>query len=245
MHARHIVPFLLLFAWQAAPTADPRDRPARLLVWLGGGESSFDYQWWGTDCDGNREIESGTDVHQSTGVRVDGWPSPTVRVSTAIGQAGSGSSSSRSAVGAGLLAWEGLGAGVGLGWAAGAASVGYDGPAAYVRVGPLDGVHFRADLRAPTATPGVTGWVRAGLGYNLGRRHGASVFLGVSGVKAGTDEVAEGPDAEPPTMDRLAVFADVTFGLGRNVDLFAQGHISQAATQARGFALGALIRLAR
>lgn len=255
MRLRHVVPFLVLFAWQVAPPPRQPDRPPRLRLWYGGGWNSFDYAYWGwsgatcecPDC-GHRQREETKEENASAGLQLDAWPSPTVRVSGAAGAART-SGSAEAAFVAGLAAWEGPLVGLGLGWAAPAASrpnvTGFRGPGAYVRLGSLDGAHLRADLRAPTVTPGVTGWARVGLAYNQrGQRSGPSIFVGVSAVEAGPDTTyAEAPAASAMArLTRPAFFVDYLVPLGRNVDVFARGHL---AKKARGFGGGVALRLAR
>jgi len=181
MRLRHVVPFLLLFAWQVAPPTDPRARPSHLRLWFGRGTSSYDYAYWITGGGQCLEYEPGCDgcncaclrsaptypvqryearsKTSPAGIHVDAWPSPAMRVSAAYGSADMGMGSGPAFAG-GLVAWEGRHAGLGDGGASGPAQVGYEGLAAYARLGSLDGPQFRADLRAPTSTPGVTGWAR-------------------------------------------------------------------------------------
>lgn len=259
MHARHVVGFLLLFAWQVAPPAAPRDRLSRLRIWFGGGRSSYDYSYWGTaggecyDC----YCENRTPIRQrlydaadrttAYGIRADAWPSPALRVSGAYGSAGP-PDVRRPAFAGGLVAWEGRRAGFGGGWASGAARVRYDGLAGYARLGSLDGPQLRADLRAPTETPGATGWARAGFAYNTqGRRDDISVFFGISAVEAGPDTTYGSPESpvgrpsegETARLTRPAFFLDVTLPLSRSLDVFGRGHV---AKQAGGFGFGIALR---
>lgn len=263
MKLRHVVPFLLLFAWQVAPPTDRPDRPSRLRLWLGGGRSSYDYAYWGTGggqcldygpggCDGCNcaclrfaptypKRFDAKDETDASGVQVEAWPSPTLRVSAAyVGRADQPDRAAEYA--GGLVAWEGLRAGLGGGWTSGAAHVGYQGIAAYARLGSLDGPQFRADLRAPTATPGVTGWARAGFAYNQqGRHKNIAAFLGISAVEAGPDTAYQAyPGSSGARVTRPAFFADVSLPLRRRLDLFARGHF---AKKARGLGFGLALRL--
>jgi hypothetical protein len=183
------------------------------------------------------------DTVHTLGAQADAWVSPTVRIAAATGVTSElihpdDIEPASALFAAGLFAWEGSTVGLGGGWAASSARVGYEGPSAYVRLGPLDGWHFRTDLRAPTATPGVTGWARAGLGYNLGGRSRTSVFAGLSAVTAGTDAIWPAdtvPRPPVPIADKLGIFADVTFGVGRRLAFLARGHL---AKKAGGFGFG-------
>jgi len=252
MYPRHVVTFLALLAWQTAPSG-PRDRPSRLRVWLGAGRGTFDFTYSGATsecvefvgCSCTREIlhpwrVDDTNETGSAGMQVDGWASPTIRISTAYGSASSrwaepDAGSGRSRFAAGLVAWEGAGVGLGAGWTVAAERLGFQGPAGYLRLGRADGAHFRADVRAPTATPGATGWAHAGLAYNQGRRGGSpEFFLGVSAVEGG---YAYGLWKR---LTRPALFADVVIPMNENAGVFARGH---AAEKARGFSLGLALRL--
>jgi len=262
MRLRHVVPFLLLFAWQATPPTESRDRPSRLRLWFGRGTSSYDYAYWVTGGGQCLEYEPGCDgcgcpclrwaptypvqryearsKTSTAGIQVDAWPSPAMRVSAAYGSADMGMGSSPAFAG-GLVAWEGRHAGLGGGGASGPAHVGYEGLAAYARLGSLDGPQFRADLRAPTVTPGVTGWARAGFAYNQqGRQKNIAIFLGISAVEAGPDTAYPTDRGSALAVTRPAFFADVALPLGRHLDLFGRGHF---AKKARGLGFGLALRL--
>jgi len=249
MQLRHVVPFLLLLAWQSAPTPGPRERPGAIRLLVGLGVSSADYQYWGWEgstCDcpscGYPEIEKGRDQSSSVGVGADVWVSPTARVSAAAGASGMEHGGSRPAFAAGLVAWEGAWLGAGAGWATAAERAAPGGPAAYLRVGPLDGPQLRADLRAPTVTPGVGGWARAGIASGSGR-HGEPVFfIGVGAVEVAQDTIYQYETPAPLLVARPAFVADASIGLGRNWDLFGRLHFGR---NARGFALGAALRAGR
>ena len=251
MHLRHVIPFLILFAWQAAPTGTPADGPSNVRLSLGGGSIIFSYGYWGLSsgegfCNGcncvsgesTPEVQEGSYETDGGGAQLDGWTSPDLRVSAAAGL--SGPSQGRKPYAAALVAWEGRLAGFGAGWAAPADRVGYRGPAAYARIGPLDGLHLRADLRTPTTTPGVTGWAHAGLAYNQGRRSGMTVFLGVSAVEAGPDTIYQVVPALPATRTRPAAFVDVSFPVRQDVNVIARGHITERAS---GYGFGLAVRL--
>ncbi len=230
MHIRHVVPFLLLFAWQVAPDPGLRDRPSRFKLWLGGGGSSFDL-WEVTTCDGSTYMEK--ESRSGWGIQADGWPAPTVRVSGAYAR-----TEGRDQL-AGMVAWEGSFAGLGAGWAGGPDRLGESGPSAYFRLGPVDHAHLRAEMRSPTPLPGVAGWARAGLAGNMGQRRGGSFFAGVAVVKACRDDPCP-QTSPPPTADRLAAFLEAELPLGRSLGVFGRFHVGPST---RGFALGASLRL--
>ncbi|MEK7668116.1 MAG: hypothetical protein AAB409_05660 [Gemmatimonadota bacterium] len=121
-----------------------------------------------------------------------------------------------------LLAWEGAAVGAGGGWTFGPERPVGGGLAAYLRIGPLDAVHLRAELRPVTATPGVTGWARAGIAVNQGQRGGVGGFVGMSVAPGGTDEVFADVPPRLNIGSRPAFFADATFGLGRALAVFVR-----------------------
>jgi len=259
MRLRHVVPFLLLFAWQVAPPTNPRARPSRLRLWFGRGTSSYDYAYWGTggggcinpdpaSCSGCTSfyptyplLNEARNKTSTAGIHVDAWPSPAMRVSAAYGWADLGGGNTPAFAG-GLVAWEGRLAGLGGGWASGSAHVGYEGLATYARLGSLHGPQLRADLRAPTATPGVTGWARAGFAYNQqGRQENIAIFLGISAVEASPDTTYQAyPGSTLARVTRPAFFADVTLPLGQHLDGFGRVHF---AKKARSWGFGLALRL--
>ena len=232
MRPRHIAPFLLLFAWQIASTRRPDDRPSRLQFWLGSGVSSFDVDE-NIDCNGRRYVE--TEETDGGGVRVDGWPSPSVRVSGAV------TTMRGTKAPLGLVAWEAKAFGAGAGWSGGPDRVGYEGPSAYLRFGPLDRVHLRAELRTPTSMPGVTGWARAGVAISPQRHRGGGFFFGVAAVKGCSGFPC--PQPRPPlTTDKLDAFAELTLAFGRSFGVFGAGHLGE---HTRGVGVGMMLRVAR
>lgn len=254
MHLRHVLPFLALFAWQVTPPDDPRDRSPRNRVWLGLGTRTFDYAYWGTaggEClsydDASCACTSRSPIRErryddkdkvtSVGMQLDVWPVPTARVSVAGGSAGSG----QPLFAAGLVAWEARLAGLGAGWAQAADGVDYQGVAGYLRLGPLDGAHLRAEVRNPTSMPEVSGWARVGLAISPGERSGsAAIFFGLSSVVGGPDTTyASHPGSAVARVTRTAFFADLLIPVNRDLEVFVRGHV---ATKARGFGLGVALR---
>ena len=272
MHLRHVAALLALFAWQVAPSSAPDERPHRLRLWLGAGRSSFDYAFWGTAGGQCLQWDPGCNCNLSecgcyctclrfaptyparresrphtsaSGIQVDLWPSSAMRISVASGRADQEDRWTVEGPGTyrgGLVAWEGPLLGLGGGAASGPDHAGYDGLSAYARYGSRDGPQLRAELRTPTATPGVTGWARAGFAYNQrGRRDDIAVFLGVGAVEAEPDTSRRAePGSESARATRPALFLDVAFPLGRKLDVFGRGHLGK---QARGGALGLALRV--
>ena len=220
MHVRHLVPFVILMAWQAAPSG-------RFRVAFGSGASNYlhDIQWYDSDlnCDysGCNCFESPPYTHhgtedqsyKSTGVQLEAWPSNSIRVTGSAGKAND------ALVGALEVAWEGRWLGLGGGYAHSSDSIGESGLAGYLRLGKLDGAHLRGELLPPSPIWGVGGWSRVGLGYNLGRGPGTGVFVGVAKT-TGNVGLTEG------RQEQAELFADVNVPvLGRTVDLLLRGHL--------------------
>lgn len=249
MHARHVVPFLLLFAWQSAAGPDARERPGAIRLFGGLGVSTADYRYWGWEgatCDcptcGQAAIEQAQDQASSFGAGADVWVSPTTRVTAVAGTSGSDNEGGHPAFAAGLVAWEGASLGAGAGWASGAERAVPGGPAAYLRLGPLDGPQLRADLRAPTVSPGVGGWARVGVANGSGR-HGEPVFfVGVGAVEVAADTIYDAQVMRPRMVARPAFVVDASVGIRRNWDLFGRMHFGR---NARALAIGAALRLDR
>ncbi len=249
MQLRHLVPFVLLFAWQAAPAPVPRERPSAIRLLGGFGVSTADYRYWGSEgatCScvtcGQAAIEQGQDQSSSVGAGADVWVSPTTRVSAVVGTSGSDNQGGHPAFAAGLLAWEGSSLGAGAGWASGAERAVPGGPAAYLRLGPLDGPQLRADLRAPTVSPGVGGWARVGITNGSGRHGEAVLFVGVGAIEVAADTIYSAQVMRPLMVARPAFVIDASVGIRRNWDLFGRMHLGR---NARAFALGAALRLDR
>ena len=220
MHARHLVPFVILMAWQAAPSG-------RFRVAFGSGASHYlrDIQWYSGDfnCDdsGCNCSETPAYTHQgtedksykSTGVQLEAWPSNSMRLS------GSAGTANDAFFGTLQVAWEGHWLGLGGGYGHASDSLGESGLAGYLRIGNLDGAHLRGELLPPSPIWGLGGWSRVGLGYNLGRGPGAGLFVGVAKTigNVGLTEARQ---------EQTALFADVNLPvLGRRVDLLLRGHL--------------------
>jgi len=248
MHLRHVVPFLALFAWQTSVEPPDTTGIARVRAWLGAGASGFQLRFWDwvddpITCCGNppcgttrvREVVRRRRTEMRAGARVDAWPARQVRISAA---AAIGGSADRVGGGRVLAALElpllGAGAGASLD-----AADGEGRAAAYARIGPLDGVHVRADLRHPSVAPGVMGFARAGLALNQGRRLGTGFFVGMADVRIAADTTYPAPPTTLVTRVRRMPFLEVTH-TARNLGFFLQAH---AAGDAWGVAAGVIGRL--
>ncbi len=254
MHLRHVVPFLALLAWQIAPAPRLRTRDSRFRVSFGAGSSRLEYSFWQVFLAGGQCLEPGAgcdctsfaptfvdttrvDVKEDAparAVQVDVWPSDRIRASGALGSSGDPARPYR----AGLLAWEGASVGLGLGWADASAPAGAGGLAAYARLGPVDGGQLRIEVRTPTATPGATGWARAGVAFGQGMRGGnLEVYLGVAAVQSVPAAVVQQNEtgAALRHVTRPAAFGDVLLPFSPHFGVFVRGHV---ARRERGLAGG-------
>lgn len=90
-------------------------------------------------------------------------------------------------------------------------------PSIYLRFGPREKVHFLTDFLAPDPTPGVTGLLRAGVGFPVGRGHG---LVGLStGRGFDMDEVS----------DWASIFGDFTIALGERWGVRLAGSFSPSS----------------
>jgi hypothetical protein len=232
MKLRHTIPFLIILFQQGFPLQVERTPSGhyRLSFGLGGGSYPQDFIPGG--CTGSSGIEeSGRQPFSSGGAQVDAWPAQQMRMS-ASGGGFVGWNSGRVSTFFGLQgAWEARHVGLGAGYSATDDETGRSGLSAYLRLGDIDGMHARADLRAPTPTWGVTGWSRVGIGYNQGLRRGFGAFVGLS-------KVLGHANVDTLPKDALAVFADLTFQLGRRWDLLLRGHAGVSGGPGFPYGLG-------
>jgi hypothetical protein len=224
---RHVLPFTILLAWQAAPVQLEQEPSGRYRLSFGLGGGSYPYEYVGCSGAGT----PATQVYASGGVELDARPADAVRVSVFGGPLTlAAGDQSVGIVGGGQAAWEGRLAGVGAGFVGTSVNAGRGGLSAYLRLGDADAAHVRVDLRQPDPAWLVSGWARVGLGYNLGLRRGFGAFVGLSQV------LGHQPLHATPS-DATAVFADLTFPLGRRGDLLLKGHLLGG-----GFGLGVGLR---
>lgn len=218
MKLRHTIPFLIILFQQGVPLQVERTPSGRYRLSFGLGGGSYPQDFIPGGCLGSSGVmETGRQPFTSGGAQVDAWPSQAVRVSASVGEF-VGWNSGRTSSFYGLLgAWEARYVGLGAGYAATNDETGRSGLSAYLRLGDNDGMHLRADLRAPTPTWGVTGWSRVGIGYNQGLRRGFGAFVGLS-------KVLGHANVDTLPKDALAVFTDLTFPFSRRWDLMLRGH---------------------
>jgi len=259
VHLRHLVPILALLAWQVAPAPNPRTRDSRVRFSFGGGTSTLSYSFSQVFLAGGQCLEPGPDCSctlwaptyldttevevkersPARALQLDVWPSNHLRASAALGS--SGEPGRRYT--AGLLAWEGALVGLGIGWSDAGAPAGTGGLAGYARLGSVNAEQLRVEVRTPTATPGATGWARAGFAYGQGMRGGMlETYLGVAAVQS----VPAGILQEDSTgmlalrhITRPAVFGDVLLPFSSKFGVFARGHV---ARRDRGLAFGVALR---
>jgi len=213
---------LLLLLYQTAPVGIQQDSlgHSRLTFGAAGG------QWENAEfsCDGS--LLSTTPVsYRSGGIQLDHWAAPHLRVTAFGGATGQtpgvtdATDPSYStpyverfdgAFGGVQVAYEGqrFGAGIGLTRVPGAD--GFIAPAPYLRIGNMDGAHFRAEALSPTPAFPTSGWGRIGVGFNKGHLRGPSGFVGL----------ALGPiDYE----SKLALTGEVAFPMGGRMTGQLQG----------------------
>ncbi|MGD2134610.1 MAG: hypothetical protein PVF27_00545 [Gemmatimonadales bacterium] len=172
----------LLLAIQTAPVAVEPDSTGDLRLTFGYGTGQFE----------SRDLNCAGDVvgtwpipYSVAGAAVDYSPArANLRLSAAAGMTFFEGGTEPWMVG--QLAWEGSTVGLGGGFArnpylyGGDLDLGTAVPSAYLRIGRLDGIHFRSDVFHPNATLGITGDVyRLGLAANQGRTRGVRWYAGV------------------------------------------------------------------
>jgi len=202
---------LLLLLYQAAPLAAGRDSLGRYRLSIGYGVARFEEDQF--DCAGN--VTAATPVAWRTGGgQLDAWPSPRLRVSAFIGVVHSDSLDYDGLSLGALVAAENqhVGIGGGLVRVPGRYS-GITGPAFYLRLGSIDGAHFRFDALTPSSTFGATGWARLGVGFNQGHLSGVSGFVGLSGCPYCDQKI------------NVGLFGDFTIPAGTRVDLVLRGRV--------------------
>lgn len=200
MSSRLFLGPLLVLAWQVAPVTVSPDSTGRYRITVGYGGGQLEYRR--LDCSGN-VVRADPSTFSFGAVEVEAWPDDRLRLTgtaalirarvtpppptTTVPGA---DARWTTVVAGGLLAYEGGGAGFGLGisnlgrWIQAAGGDNQDVattlPAFYLRLGSREGVHYRLDFFTPTAAVPVSGVVRTGLAWGRGRERRVSGFAGVS-----------------------------------------------------------------
>jgi hypothetical protein len=181
---------LLLLLYQTAPVGVQHDSLGNTRVTFGFGGGQWENAQYA--CDGS--LLSSTPVaYQSAGVEVEHWAA-NVRL-TAFGGT-TGQTPGRANVndpntisyvemydglfGGIQFAYEGQKFGAGIGVTSVPGPDGFLAPSPYVRVGNMDGAHFRLDAFHPNPIFPSEGWARIGVGFNKGHLRGTSGFVGLA-----------------------------------------------------------------
>lgn len=180
---------MVLAVWQFAPVTTAQDSLGRVRIGFGYGGGRFEQT--SVDCSGD-VIGSARAKYATGGVNADVWLANRFRISgfatrqtvdDEIDVSGSGAS-----VFAGTtnyygiqFAHEGQRFGLGLGSVrGGGATFRPLQLSTYMRIGDIDGVHFRSDFNDPSALFGTLGTLRVGLERNAGHLRGPSWFAGLA-----------------------------------------------------------------
>ncbi len=177
--------------WQVAPVVAHEDSTGRVIVHLSGGTGR--YETVSSTCDG--EILGTDDVGHGTGaVAIEVWPGSKGRLNAFVGMTQTDHISYATIGGMAAAEFRYLGAGAGF---THMEQLGRDEPIpldsdfastlvqaamplAYLRVGNIDGGHFRIESVAPTGLDRMSGFFRTGLGYNHGQLRGTRAFGGLA-----------------------------------------------------------------
>ncbi len=195
MRPRHIAALIGILAWQNAPMAAVPDDSGGLHIVFGAGAYGVDYDqmaWTGGGCSGGggwSRVASKKTILTAGGA-VETPIAPRMRLAVGGGAFGG------SGFGSFLVSFEGKDIGIGSGFGGGEATfvrsngasgnwnlrTGWALPTGYLRLGPAEDVHLRADVLAPSSMFGLTGWARAGIGIGEGRRDVPAMFIGIGEV---------------------------------------------------------------
>jgi hypothetical protein len=202
MSLRRYRGLLVIVLWQA-PNPVAVDSTGRIqgILGFGGGQ----YENVRTSCEGD-VLGASPVKFQGAGAQVDAWPTRSVRTSWFAGAISSDSAEWDGAYYGGLVALELQHFGIGLG-AVGTPSED-DWPAAYLRAGNRDEVHFRFELAPPNPPLGAAGVARLGVGYHLGHLRGLGVYGGTAFCHARCDGGS-----------KTGLFGELQYPIGSRFDL--------------------------
>lgn len=222
MKLRHLAPFVILMAWQAAPFPRDSDPPRRRFsLSLGYAmEQLEDYTPATFNCDGSMNTPERSEQVEvrSAGARADMVTSGGLRVTAFGGSRTTPSSWAAGPFGGVEVAYEGPRFGMGAGVTRGmgtASTYTATSPSLYLRVGHMDAGHFRLEL-LPATESGVAGLARAGIGFNQGSQDRVGGFVGAGVVPAGGNGQVS-----------LVGFADLSIPTGSVLDLLVRSQIGQ------------------
>jgi hypothetical protein len=168
---------MVLVLWQAVPVGPATDEAGRTVIGFGFGGGRLSWEHLVPGCDGTETRYTST--YSILGADLEHRVGERTRLHGSVGHVEGPQYTDF--IGAGLVAVEGAGAGAGLGAAVVPRPSGTRLlPAAYLRIGAREAVHFRADFAVPAADAGGTGLGRLGVGLPLGTTAGAQGFAGVA-----------------------------------------------------------------
>lgn len=232
MNTRILAGPALVLLYQLAPVDIEPDPVGRYRLTFGYGAGQFEHRQ--LNCAGDVVSAAPVDF-RSLGVQADAWPANALRLTGFGGLEGPGHEELFGGLqAAGEARYVGLGLGVSRSLYAVGDEQGTVYPSVYLRLGDLDGAHFRMDFWHPNPTFGATGVARLGIGFNQGRMSGASGFLGMS----------VGPYGDESHVGGL--FGELYFPLAGGLDLLTAGSWRPSHSYADyGLALGARLNLSR
>jgi hypothetical protein len=186
MKLRHLVPFAILMAWQAAPARVDSVPRSRFSFALAYGQARLeDYTPPQFDCEGNQTSPDRSEVVDvsSVGVKAELVTSGGLRLTAFGGTKTSARPELDGGYGGFQVAWEsrwaGLGAGLTTGVPTGIRPVTGPQPNLYLRLGGGN-EHFRFEWLPPGEASGIGGYVRAGVGFNKSPSGNTNGFAGLS-----------------------------------------------------------------
>jgi hypothetical protein len=176
----------LILLYQALPLQAHQDSLGRYRLTVGTSGGQWEKEAF--SCEGDL-VGTAQVRNHSSGAQLDAWPAPQLRLSTFAGGAGQSIGSAQGSVGAvedysgvfggAQIAYEGQRFGIGLGFSHLSGRDGLTAPSSYLRIGNIDGVHFRIDALSPSPVMPSSPWARIGVGWNAGHLRGTSGFFGV------------------------------------------------------------------
>lgn len=177
MYPRYWNAPLLLLLWQLAPLDGRSD--GRLRVDVGVGTGFFGYATRnGFGCAGEPVQTRVPGRYSSVAVAGEYWATDRVRFTAVLGSISDETGALDGNLGGVAGSFERERFGIGLGLSAFGGAEGSIVPAIALRAGRLNRPHLRADYGFPSATMGLSGLARVGLGVNQGRTRGIRLFVG-------------------------------------------------------------------
>ena len=169
---------MVIMLWQAAPPVTVTESGGRVQYGFGYGQGRIDdVIYSGGGCDSYEPVTTRHETYRprSAGVSISKWTSARNRLGAALAVTSADTTSLSGVDGKAIWAREwklfGLGAGVSVGR-------GVFLPGVYMRAGPLDKLHLRAELPDVSLPVSSTGVGRAGLAYNQ-TDVGFGAFVGI------------------------------------------------------------------